>query len=154
MESTIVTYDNLLKNLLGAIPEVKFTAVIDTNANLIAYAVPKDIEDKTQSIAISSVALHLSAQKLVNQLFLGDINRFSFKCSNGWFILFHIDSEHILLVQTTGDIRYGIFLLDCMRMIEKLRKIEYHIPERKVSLEEKKERKKLALHQNGFSLRI
>lgn len=137
MESTSDTYDDLLKKLLEAIPEIKFAAVLDTNANLIAYAVPKNIEDKIQSIAISSVALHLSAQKLVNQLFLGDINYFQFKCSNGWFFLFSIDSERTLLVVTTGEVRDGLIKLDCRRTIEKLRKIEYQIPERKVSLEKK-----------------
>lgn len=137
MESTSDTYDDLLKKLLGAIPEIKFAAVLDTNANLIAYAVPKNIEDKIQSIAISSVALHLSAQKLVNQLFLGDINYFQFKCSNGWFFLYSIDSERTLLVVTTGEVSDGLIKLDCRRTVGKLHKIEYQIPERKVSLEKK-----------------
>ena len=137
MDSTSDTHDNLLKKLLGAIPEIKFAALIDTNANLIAYGFSKDIECNPQSIAISSVALHLSSQKLVNQLFLGDINFFHFKCSNGRFFIFPIDSERTLLVQTTGEVRYGLILLDCKRTIEKLKKMEYHIPERKVSLEKK-----------------
>ena len=137
MESTSDTYDNLLKKLFAAIPEVKFAAVLDTNANLIASAFLKDIKYKLQSIAVSSVALHLSAQKLVEQLFLGDINQFQFKCSNGWYFLFPIDSERNLLVQTTGDIRYGLIMLDCKRMVDKLHKIEYNMPERKVSLEKK-----------------
>ena len=148
MKSTSDTHDNLLKNLLDAIPEVKFAAVLDTNANLIAYAFPKDIEYKPSSIAISSVALHLSAQKLVNQLFLGDINYFQFKCSNGWLFLFYIDSERIFLVKTTSDARDGLIKLDCRRTVEKLRKIEYHIPESKVSFgkklqEIKKERERI-----------
>jgi len=137
MKSTSDTHDNLLKKLLGAIPEIKFAALIDTNANLIAYGFSKDIEYNPQSIAISSVALHLSSQKLVNQLFLGDINFFHFKCSNGRFFIFPIDSERTLLVQTTGEVRYGLILLDCRRTIEKLQKMEYQIPERKVSLEKK-----------------
>lgn len=125
MESTSDTHDNLLKNLLDAIPEVKFAAVLDTNANLIAYAFPKDIEYKPQSIAISSVALHLSAQKLVNQLFLWDTNFSLFRCSNGWFSFFSIDLERILLVQFTGEVRIGLVTLDCRRTAEKLREIEY-----------------------------
>jgi len=139
MESTSDTYDDLLKKLIGAIPEVKSAVVIDTNANLIAYAFPKDIVDKIPSIAISSAVLHLTAQKLVNQLLLGDIIHFMLKCSNGWFFLFHIDSERFLLVQTTSDVRYGMIMLDCRRTVEKLRKIEHHIPERKVSLEKKRQ---------------
>jgi predicted regulator of Ras-like GTPase activity (Roadblock/LC7/MglB family) len=137
MGSTSVTHNDLIKKLVKAIPEVKFAVVFDTNANLIAFAAPKDIEDSTHSIAISSLALHLSAQKLVNQLLLGDINHFQFKCSNGWLDLFLIDSERILLVKSAGDVRHGLILLDCRRTVEKLRKMEYHIPERKVSFEKK-----------------
>ncbi|MFX0077259.1 MAG: TIR domain-containing protein [Candidatus Hermodarchaeota archaeon] len=131
------SYDDIFKRLLSAIPEVKEVVCLDRNANLVASATPA--YRNVDSIVMSTSVAYLSVIKLVLLLDLGDIEHFNIRGEDGWIFGFNADENRLLIVRTTKDVRFGLIMLDIKRTVEKLRKIPYSMPERKVSLERRLE---------------
>ncbi len=133
----MISYEILLKQILGGIPEIKIALILDKNGNLIAGAYPGEFEDRIESLSIFSAILNLSNQKLIDLIFLGEIETFYLKGSEGYFILSRVDNERLLIVKTTKNVRIGLINMDCRRFVEKIRNIPHHTFETFENLEEK-----------------
>ena len=132
-------YQQFIERIMGATPDVTGTLILDKNANVIDYSVKKNFEKKLDSIVISTGVAYLSILKLVGLLELNTIEQFYVKGSDGYLIVIQIDSNRLLLVKTTRDIKLGLILYDIRRTAEEISKIPYSMPTRKISLERKLE---------------
>lgn len=127
MPELLNPYESILLTFLDNVPEVQFAIVIDKNGNLIAGAYPEDIEDRVESLTIFSGIVNFSNQKLIDLIFLGEIEQFYLRGSEGFFLNQRIDSERLLIIKTSRDVRLGLVYLDMKRISEKFSKIPYQI---------------------------
>jgi len=132
-------YQQILKRTLDGIPEVKEVMIFDKNANIIAYRVSKNLEKKLDSIVISTGVAFLSILKLVDHFKLNTIDQLYVKGLDGYLLVVQIDLNRLLLVKTTKNVRLGLILLNIRVSAEKISKIPYKMPKRKISLEKKLE---------------
>jgi len=137
MSEFINPYELTLIQFLNDVPETKLAIVIDKNGNMIAGAYPEDIEDRVESLTIFSAILNFSNQKLIDLMFLGEVQQCYLRGSEGYFLYQRIDIERILIVKTSRDARLGLINLDIMRMSENFRKIPYQIIVNSDTLESK-----------------
>jgi len=119
MESTTPeSLDDLLKKLLGAIPEVKAAAIVSAEGLPIASALPQGI-DETRISAMTAALLSLSERAIV-EMGKGDFEQLYIKGTDGYLLVMQAGPNAVLTVSTTKDVRLGLILLDCRRTCEKI----------------------------------
>jgi len=117
MES-VDTLDDLLKKLLGAIPEVKSAAIVSAEGLPIASALPQGV-DETRIAAMTAALLSLSERAII-EMGKGDFDQLYIKGSEGYLLVMQAGPNAVLTVSTTKDVRLGLILLDCRRTCEKI----------------------------------
>ena len=117
MES-VDTLDDLLKKLLGAIPEVKSAAIVSTEGLPIASALPQGV-DETKIAAMTAALLSLS-EKAIIEMRKGDFDQLYIKGSEGYLLVMQAGPNAVLTVSTTKDVRLGLTLLDLGRHLGKI----------------------------------
>ena len=110
--------DDILKRLLGAIPEVKSAAIVSAEGLPIASALPQGI-DETRIAAMTAALLSLSERAII-EMGKGDFDQLYIKGSNGYLLVMQAGSNAVLTVSTTKEVRLGLILLDCRRTCEKI----------------------------------
>lgn len=128
-------FDDILKDYFNSIPDIKLCLIIDRNGNMIASMAPEGVD--IESITVSAILTLLSSQKLVIQIISGKIDNIMLRNPNGYLLLSYIDADRILVTGLGRDVRLGLIFLDTKRTIEKMSKIPYEMPERKVSFTKK-----------------
>ena len=116
--STPDTLDDLLKKLLGAIPEVKAAAIVSAEGLPIASALPQGV-DETRIAAMTAALLSLSERAII-EMNKGDFDQLYVKGSTGYLLILQAGPNAVLTVSTTQDVRLGLILLDCRRTCEKI----------------------------------
>jgi predicted regulator of Ras-like GTPase activity (Roadblock/LC7/MglB family) len=112
------TLDDLLKKLLGAIPEVKAAAIVSAEGLPIASALPQGV-DETRIAAMTAALLSLSERAII-EMNKGDFDQLYVKGSSGYLLILQAGPNAVLTVSTTQDVRLGLILLDCRRTCEKI----------------------------------
>ena len=110
--------DDILKRLLGAIPEVKSAAIVSAEGLPIASALPQGI-DETRIAAMTAALLSLSERAII-EMGKGDFDQLYIKGSNGYLLVMQAGINAVLTVSTTKEVRLGLILLDCRRTCEKI----------------------------------
>ena len=110
--------DDILKRLLGAIPEVKSAAIVSAEGLPIASALPQGI-DETRIAAMTAALLSLSERAII-EMAKGDFDQLYIKGSNGYLLVMQAGINAVLTVSTTKEVRLGLILLDCRRTCEKI----------------------------------
>ena len=118
MENTPETLDDLLKKLLGAIPEVKAAAIVSAEGLPIASALPQGV-DETRIAAMTAALLSLSERAII-EMAKGDFDQLYVKGSSGYLLILQAGPNAVLTVSTTSEVRLGLILLDCRRTCEKI----------------------------------
>ena len=118
METNSETLDDLLKKLLGAIPEVKAAAIVSAEGLPIASALPQGV-DETRIAAMTAALLSLSERAII-EMNKGDFDQLYVKGSSGYLLILQAGPNAVLTVSTTQDVRLGLILLDCRRTCEKI----------------------------------
>jgi len=116
--STPDSLDDLLKKLLGAIPEVKAAAIVSAEGLPIASALPQGV-DETRFAAMTAALLSLS-EKAIIEMNKGDFDQLYVKGSDGYLLILQAGPNAVLTVSTSKDVRLGLILLDCRRTCEKI----------------------------------
>ena len=114
-------FDDILKQLLGANPEVKAAAIISTEGLPIAALLPKSV-DETKIAAMTATLLSLSERAIIDMR-KGDFHQLHVKGSEGDLLIMEAGLNAVLTVSTTNDIKLGLILLDCKRTCEKIAKL-------------------------------
>ncbi len=110
--------DDILKRLLGAIPEVKSAAIVSAEGLPIASALPQGI-DETRIAAMTAALLSLSERAII-EMAKGDFDQLYIKGSAGYLLVMQAGANAVLTVSTTKEVRLGLILLDCRRTCEKI----------------------------------
>ena len=97
------TLDDLLKKLLGAIPEVKAAVLVSTEGLPIASALPPGV-DETRIAAMTAALLSLS-EKAIYEMKKGDFDQMYIKSSEGYLLILPAGPNAVLAVSTTQDMR-------------------------------------------------
>ena len=116
--STPDSLDDLLKKLLGAIPEVKAAAIVSAEGLPIASALPQGV-DETRIAAMTAALLSLSERAII-EMNKGDFDQLYVKGSDGYLLILQAGPNAVLTVSTSKDVRLGLILLDCRRTCEKI----------------------------------
>jgi predicted regulator of Ras-like GTPase activity (Roadblock/LC7/MglB family) len=119
--NTPETLDELLKKLLGAIPEVKAAAIVSAEGLPIASALPQGV-DETRIAAMTAALLSLSERAII-EMAKGDFDQLYVKGSSGYLLILQAGPNAVLTVSTTSEVRLGLILLDCRRTCEKIAKL-------------------------------
>jgi len=114
MES-VDTLDDLLKKLLGAIPEVKSAAIVSAEGLPIASALPQGV-DETKIAAMTAALLSIS-KKAIIEMGKGSFDQLNIKGSDGYLLVMQAGPNAVLTVSTTKDVRLGLIF---RRLIEKI----------------------------------
>ncbi|MCJ7647353.1 MAG: roadblock/LC7 domain-containing protein [Candidatus Lokiarchaeota archaeon] len=115
------TLDDLLRKLLGAIPEVKAAAIVSAEGLPIASALPQGV-DETRIAAMTAALLSLSERAII-EMSKGDFDQLYIKGSSGYLLILQAGPNAVLTVSTTSEVRLGLILLDCRRTCEKISKL-------------------------------
>jgi predicted regulator of Ras-like GTPase activity (Roadblock/LC7/MglB family) len=110
--------DDLLKKLLGAIPEVKAAAIVSAEGLPIASALPQGV-DETRIAAMTAALLSLSERAII-EMGKGDFDQLYVKGSDGYLLILQAGPNAVLTVSTSSEVRLGLILLDCRRTCEKI----------------------------------
>jgi predicted regulator of Ras-like GTPase activity (Roadblock/LC7/MglB family) len=119
--NTPETLDELLRKLLGAIPEVKAAAIVSAEGLPIASALPQGV-DETRIAAMTAALLSLSERAII-EMSKGDFDQLYIKGSSGYLLILQAGPNAVLTVSTTSEVRLGLILLDCRRTCEKISKL-------------------------------
>ena len=104
--------------LLGAIPEVKAAMIASIEGIPIASKLPQGVDD-TKLAAMTAALLSLS-EKAITEMGLGDFDQLYIKGSSGYLLTMKAGPRAFLTALTTPEVRFGLILLDCRRMCEKI----------------------------------
>jgi len=118
MEPTTEDLDDILKNLVMSIPEVKAAAILSTEGLPIASAVPQGV-DETR-IAANTAPLFALAEVSLIEMNRGDFEQLYVKEKDGWVVVLQAGPSAILILYLT-DIR-GI-IIDNKGTIDKIAKL-------------------------------
>ena len=105
MES-VDSLDDLLKKLLGAIPEVKSAAIVSAEGLPIASALSQGV-DETKIAAMTAALLSLS-EKAIIEMRKGDFDQLYIKGSEGYLLVMQAGPNAVLTVSTTKDVRLDL----------------------------------------------
>ena len=114
-------FDDILKKLLVANPEVKAAAIISAEGLPIASVLPKSV-DETKISAMTATLLSLSERAIID-MGKGNFHQLDIKGSEGNLLVMQAGLSAVLTVSTTNDIKLGLILLDCKRACEKIAKL-------------------------------
>lgn len=116
--NTPESLDDLLKKLLGAIPEVKSAAIVSAEGLPIASALPQGV-DETRIAAMTAALLSLSERAII-EMDKGNFDQLYIKGDSGYLLILQAGPNAVLTVSTTSEVRLGLILLDCRRTCEKI----------------------------------
>ena len=113
--------DDVLKQLLVAIPEVKAAAIVDTEGLPIATALPQGVDETRIASIIAN--LYSLAERAVIEMKEGEFEQLYVRGKEGYLLVLAAGPNAVLAVSTTRDVRLGLIFLDCMRTCEKIAKL-------------------------------
>jgi len=105
---TLEGLDDLLKELLEAIPEVKAAAIVSAEGLPIASALPQGVDD-TKFAAMTAAMLSLSETTL-SEMVTGDFDQLYIKGSSGYLLVKKAGPNSVLMLSTTSEVRLGYSL--------------------------------------------
>ena len=92
--------DDILKRLLGAIPEVKSAAIVSAEGLPIASALPQGI-DETRIAAMTAALLSLSERAII-EMGKGDFDQLYIKGSNGYLLIMQA-GPNVVIIESYKD---------------------------------------------------
>ena len=114
-------FDDILKDLLKAIPEIKAAAIVSAEGLPIAAVLPRST-DETRIAAMTAAQLSLSERAIV-EMMMGEFNQLIIKGSEGYLLVLQAGISAVLVVSTTENAKLGLVLLDCKRACVEIAKL-------------------------------
>ena len=113
--------DSILVKLIGTIPKVKAATIVSTEGEIIASALPQDVDEIT--IAVMTAALLSLAESAITLIKSGEFEQLYIRGKDGYLLVLPAGPNAVLSVSTKKDVRLGLIFLDCMRTAEKIAKL-------------------------------
>jgi len=113
--------DSILVKLIATIPEVKAATIVSAEGEIIASALPHDVDEIT--IAVMTAALLSLAESAITLIKSGEFEQLYIRGKDGYLLVLPAGPNTVLSVSTTKDVRLGLIILDCMRTAEQIAKL-------------------------------
>jgi len=97
--------DNLIRKLLGAIPEAKAAAIVSAEGLSIASALPQGVDDT--KLAAMTTALESLSEKALMGMVKGDFNELYIKGSSGYLLVTKAGPNSVLILSITSEFWLG-----------------------------------------------
>jgi len=104
------TYDDLLRNLISAVPEVKAAILVSSEGLPLSSILPEDVDEL--KIAGIITALLLMSNKLINEIKKEDFEQLSLNANGGYLIGVKANNKKLLMVLATKYIKLNLILKD------------------------------------------
>lgn len=115
------TLDDILKNLLASVSEIKGAAVVSVEGLPIASALPRDY-DETRIAAMTAAILSLG-ERASQELEKGEMEQIYIRGKDGYLLVMSAGPNAVLTVSTTKDIKLGLVFLECKRVCDRIAKL-------------------------------
>ena len=115
------TLDDILKQLLASIPEVKAASIVSVEGLPIASALPRNV-DETRVAAMTAAMLSLG-ERAAQEFEKGDMEQVFVRGVDGYILVMGAGPNAVLTVSATKDVKLGLIFLDCKRACEKISKL-------------------------------
>ncbi|MFX1327975.1 MAG: roadblock/LC7 domain-containing protein [Promethearchaeota archaeon] len=132
METAIESLDDFLRKWLVSIPEMKAASIISTEGLLVASTLPQD-SDKVKISAMTAALLSL-AKRSVKEMEKLKFDYIYVWGTQGCVLIIKADSNLILTVSTTKNVKLGLLILDCRRVCEEIKRLFKFNEEEKVKI--------------------
>ncbi|MFX1574253.1 MAG: roadblock/LC7 domain-containing protein [Promethearchaeota archaeon] len=119
--SVLENLDKLLGKFINTIPEVKAATVVSTEGEIIASALPQDVDEAT--IAVMTAALLSLAESAITMIKSGEFEYLFIKGRDGYLLVLQAGQNAVLAISTSKDVRLGLIFLDCKRTAEQIAKL-------------------------------
>jgi predicted regulator of Ras-like GTPase activity (Roadblock/LC7/MglB family) len=113
--------DDILKNLLASVSEIKGAAVVSVEGLPIASALPRDY-DETRIAAMTAAILSLG-ERAAQELDKGEMEQIYIRGKDGYLLVMSAGANAVLTVSTTKDIKLGLVFLECKRVCDRISKL-------------------------------
>ncbi|MHA1730141.1 MAG: roadblock/LC7 domain-containing protein [Promethearchaeota archaeon] len=113
--------DDILRNLLASISEIKGAAIVSVEGLPIASALPAGI-DETRISAMTAAILSLG-ERAAQELDKGYLEQIYIRGEKGYLLVMSAGQNAVLVVTTMKNIKLGLVFLDCKRACEKVAKL-------------------------------
>jgi predicted regulator of Ras-like GTPase activity (Roadblock/LC7/MglB family) len=113
--------DNILDQLIVTIPEVKAATLVSIEGELIASALPRDVDET--SIGVMVAALLSLAESAITLIKSGEFEQLFIRGRDGYLLVLPAGLNAVLSVSTSRDVRLGLIYLDCKRVSETIAKL-------------------------------
>jgi predicted regulator of Ras-like GTPase activity (Roadblock/LC7/MglB family) len=124
--STPDSLDDLLNNLLNAVPEIEAAAIVSVEGLPIAFALSRDVDET--KIAAMVATLQLLSKRVIIEMQKGDFDQLYIRGSDGYLLVLQAGPNAILMVSAAKDARLGLILLDCKNTCEKITGFKNRFP--------------------------
>jgi predicted regulator of Ras-like GTPase activity (Roadblock/LC7/MglB family) len=113
--------DDILKNLMAAVPDVVAAAVVSVEGLPISAFLPHGIEQAR--IAAMTAAILALGDRAAHELGKGMIEQIYVKGQLGYVLVMAAGSHAVLTLSTTAEVRLGVILLDAKRTCDRIAEI-------------------------------
>ncbi|MFW9782478.1 MAG: roadblock/LC7 domain-containing protein [Candidatus Heimdallarchaeota archaeon] len=113
--------DTLLDQLIVTIPEVKAATLVSIEGELIASALPRDVDEMSMGVMVA--ALLSLAESAISLIKSGEFEQLFIRGRDGYLLVIPAGNNAVLSVSTSRDVRLGVIYLDCKRVSETIAKL-------------------------------
>ena len=107
-------FNDLLRELFKAIPQVNAASIVTSEGFPIASALPKGV-DETIISAMTSALLSLS-QRAVIDMNKGKFEEFCIEGDDGYLLILQVGTNTLLTLSATKKVRLGLLFLEARRI--------------------------------------
>ena len=119
------SYKKGLQKLIYFIPRLELALIINKNGIILKMVCSRKLMEKIRSISSYSSTVNYNTEPLINLILLGKVDNISIKATSGYFLIFHIDTERLLIIKTSDKVNLGKVFLYCDKIIEEIQSIPY-----------------------------
>ncbi|MCP4761015.1 MAG: hypothetical protein GY870_04480 [archaeon] len=113
--------DDILKNLMASISEIKGAAIVSVEGLPITSALSIQ-QDETRVAAMTAAILSLG-ERAAQELDTGEFEHIIIRGGDGHILVRAAGMNAVLTVITSKEIKLGLVFLDCKRACEKISKL-------------------------------
>ncbi|MHA1931815.1 MAG: roadblock/LC7 domain-containing protein [Promethearchaeota archaeon] len=113
--------DNILVKLISAIPEVKAATIVSIEGEILASALPQDVDGTT--IAVMTAALLSLAESAITLIKSGEFEQLFIRGRVGYLLVLPAGPNAVLSVSTSRNAKLGLIYQDCKQFSEQIAKL-------------------------------
>ncbi len=118
VQSIAEKLQNILKIYEASAPEIRATAIVNTDGLIMSSRLPADVEE--ERVGAMSAAISALGDRSGAELDLGGMQQVLVKGTKGYIILMNIGSDAVLVTLTNEKVKLGLLFLELKRATDEL----------------------------------